>query len=384
MADLPSASDLFRIGKAEMLFRNGRLSPEEIDRKGSDLNNLVASAAAMGDECMGQLAAVRADLYVGTARGDALDRLITDRYPDLPRKQAAPSYGYVTFSFATAVTAAFTIPDATTLSTADGVQFLTVGSTPVAVGTTSKTVPVRSMLAGTNQKASRLKINNIMGTIPGAPTTGMTVTNQAATFGGENKEKDADYAVRYTLHYLAARRATVGAIQQAVLSVPGIVKATVFENLDVLGRPIGYVQVVVADSYTEQFVSAGTLPATYAAQLANLTAQIDALLLEWRAAGVGVVVRFASVVLLSIRVLLSYAAGADQTAVNAIVLAKLIQHVNSRSPGQPVLLEDLKRLLRETSGVYYTGNEIITPTGDVMPLPGQVLRTSTTFTSVGS
>jgi hypothetical protein len=142
--------------------------------------------------------------------------------------------------------------------------------------------------------------------------------------------------------------------------------------------------VIVADSYTEQFVSAGTLPATYANQLANLTAQIDTLLLEWRAAGVGVTVRFASVVLQSIRVLLSYAAGADQAAVNAIVLAKLIQYVNNRAPGQPVLLEDLKRLLRETSGVYYTGNEIITPTGDVMPLPGQVLRTSTTFTSVGS
>lgn len=381
--DLPSALDLFRIGRSEMLVRNGRLSPEEIDRQGSDLNNLVAAAAAMGDECMGQLASVRADLYVGTARGDALDRLITDRYPDLTRKQAAPSFGYVTFSFATAVATAFSIPDATALSTADGIQFITVGSYSIPVGTTSKQVPIRSLLAGVNQKASINKIRNIMGAIPGAPVSGMTVTNLAATFGGEDREKDADYAVRYTLHYLAARRATIGAIQQAVLSIPGIVKATVFENLDVLGRPIGYVQVDVADSYTDQFVASGSFPAAYAAQLANLTAQIDALLMEWRAAGVGVVVRFATVVLQSVRVVLAYAAGADQASVNNIVLAKIVQYVNNLNPGQPVILEQLRNLLRETSGVYYTGNEIVTPTGNIVPLPGQVLRTSPTFTSIG-
>lgn len=382
--DLPSYNALARIGRTEMLVRNPRLSPEELDRKGSDLNNLVASAAAMADECIGQLASVRADLYVGTARGDALDRLITDRYPDLVRKQAAPSYGYAVFSFATLPTTAFSIPDATVLSTADGVQFLTVGATSVPVGTSSKTVPIRSLLAGSNQKASVGKINNILGPIAGAPATGMTVTNASATFGGEDKETDSDYAVRYTLHYLAARRATIGAIQQAVLAVPGVVKATVFENIDVLGRPIGYVQVVVADSYTEQFVTSGSLPAAYVNQLANLTSQIDTILLEWRAAGVGVVVRFASVILQSIRIVLAYAAGADQTAVNNIVLAKMIQYVNNLPPGQRVRLVDLQRLVRETSGVYYTGNEIITPTGDVVPLPGQALRTSTAFTIVGA
>ena len=83
--DLPDFNTLFRIGKTEALVRNGRLSSSEIDRKGSDLNILFAAAAAMGDECVGQLAKVRADLYVGTARSDALDRLVTDTYPDLVR-----------------------------------------------------------------------------------------------------------------------------------------------------------------------------------------------------------------------------------------------------------------------------------------------------------
>jgi len=382
--DLPSFSTLFRIGKTEALVRNPRLSPEEIERDGSDLNILVAAPAAMADECIAQIASVRKDLYVGTAEGDALDRLITDRYPDLIRKQAAPSYGYVTFSFSPAVSGAFSITDGAVLSTADGVQFLTVGNTAVAVGTTSKTVPVRSMLAGYSQKASAGKINNLITTLVGAPTSGMTVTNASATFGGEDQEKDGDYAIRYTRRYLAARRATIGAIEQAILEIPGIVKCTVFENLDTLGRPIGYVQAVIADSYTEQFVTTAITPAAYASQLANLQVQIESLLREWRAAGVGVAIQFGQVVLQSCRILLSYVAGADQAAVNNVVLSKINQHINNLRPGETLVLQDLKDIVRTTSGVVYTGNEVITPIGDVVPLPGQVLRTSPTFTTVGS
>lgn len=381
--DLPSFATLFRIGKAEALVRNPRLTPEEIEREGSDLNILVAAPAAMADECIAHIASVRKDLYVDTASGDALDRLITDRYPDLIRKQASPSYGYITFSFSPATTGAFNIPDATVLSTADGVQFVTVGVTAVAVGVTSKTIPIRSTLAGASQKASANKILNLVSGIPGAPSSGMTVSNSAATFGGEDREKDGDYAVRYKRRYLAARRATIGAIEQAVLEVPGIVKCTVFENLDTLGRPIGYVQAVIADSYTEQFVTSSSTPAAYASQLANLQVEIDSLLREWRAAGVGVRVTFGQVILQSTRILLAYVAGADQVSVNNVVLSKIVQHVNNLKPGQTLLLEDLRTLIRNTSGVVYTGNELVTPVGDVVPLPGQVLRTSATFTTIG-
>jgi uncharacterized phage protein gp47/JayE len=382
--DLPSFSTLFRIGKTEALVRNPRLSPEDIERDGSDLNILVAAPAAMADECIAQIASVRKDLYVGTAEGDALDRLITDRYPDLIRKQAAPSYGYVTFSFSPAVSGPFTITDGAVLSTADGVQFITVGNTAITAGMTNKVVPIRSMLAGYSQKASAGKINNLITTLVGAPSSGMTVTNAAATFGGEDRETDGDYAIRYTRRYLAARRATIGAIEQAILEIPGIVKCTVFENLDILGRPIGYVQAVIADSYTEQFVTSSVTPAAYASQLANLQVQIESLLREWRAAGVGVAIRFGQVVLQSCKIVVNYVAGADQAAVNNVVLSKVNQHINNLKPGEPLRLQSLKDIVRTTSGVVYTGNEVVTPIGDVIPLPGQVLRTSPTFTTVGS
>lgn len=380
--DLPNFQDLFRTGRDEALSRNNRLTLEEIERKGSDLNILVAASAAMSDDVMGQLAQLKADTFAGTARFDALDRLILDRYPGLVRKQASPSFGYVTFSFSPAVTSAFSIPDGTQLSTADGVQFITVGAVSVAIGTTSIAVPVRSVLAGAQQKAKPGAINSLLAQIVGAPSSGMTVSNTAATFGGEDRESDTDYVTRSRTYFLSQRRATKSAIEQAVLSIPGVRKCTVFENLDTLGRPIGYVQIVVADSYTEQFVTASTLPATYAAQLANLAVQIETVLEDWRSAGVGVQVVFATVVLQSIRVSLAYLPGVDQESVKTVVLARIIQHVNGLKPGEALNISDLRNLAQTTSGVYATGNEIVTPTGNVMPRPGEVLRTSTTFTQV--
>ena len=382
MADLSNFTDLFRVGRDEALSRNDRLTLEEIERKGSDLNILIAASAAMSDDTMGQLAQLRADAFVGTARGDALDRLILDRYPGFVRKQASPSFGYVTFSFSPAVTSAFTIPDGTQLSTADGVQFITVGAVSVAIGTTSIAVPIRSVLAGAQQKAKPGAISSLLAQITGAPSSGMTVTNTAATFGGEDRESDVDYVTRSKGYFLSQRRATKSAIEQAVLSIPGIVKCNVFENLDTLGRPIGYVQVVVADSYTEQFVTASTLPASYAAQRANLSTHIESVLEDWRAAGVGIQIVFGTVVLQSIQIALSYLSGVDQEAVKTVVLARIIQHVNSLRPGETLAIAKLRDLIQTTSGVYYTANEIVSPLGDVVPRPGEVLRTSTTFTRV--
>lgn len=380
--DLPNFSDLFRVGRDEALSRNDRLTLEEIERKGSDLNNLIASSAAMSDDVMGQLAQLKAEVFAGTARFDALDRLILDRYPGLVRKQASPSFGYVTFSFSPAVAAAFSIPDGTQLSTADGVQFITVGAATVAIGATSAEVPIRSVLAGAQQKAKPGAINSLLAQIVGAPSSGTTVSNTAATFGGEDRESDSDYVTRSRTYFLSQRRATKPAIEQAVLTIPGIVKCNVFENLDTLGRPIGYVQIVVADSYTEQFVTASTLPASYAAQRANLSVQITTTLEDWRAAGVGVQVVFGTVVLQSVRVALAYLPGVDQEAVKTVVLAKIIQHINGLKPGETLELDTLRQLAQTTSGVYTTGNEIVTPTGNVVPRPGEVLRTSTTFTQV--
>jgi len=378
--DLPNFNDFFRIGATEALAANRKLSVEEVYRRGSNVNNIIAAAAAMADDCSAQIAAVRADNYLGSAKNEALDRKILDMYPDLPRKQAAPSLGYVTFYFT--ATSAFSIPEATVLSTADGTQFITTQLANISAGETSRRVPIRSLLAGSAQKADKNKIRNIITQIAGAPSD-ITCNNVAATFGGDDREQDDDYARRARSRFSAARRATVGAIEQAILEVPGVHRCTVVENLDAIGRPIGYVQAVVADRYTEQFVSTAVLPPAYSAQLSNLATQIHAQLEDWRAAGVGVSIVFAKVSIVSMNVSLAFTATADQEVVTEIVRAKLIQYVNSLRPGQTLTLEPLQRLIRSTSGVVYTGNELVTPTGDIVCRPQEVLRTSRLFVKVG-
>ena len=91
---------------------------------------------------------------------------------------------------------------------------------------------------------------------------------------------------------------------------------------------------------------------------------------------------FGTVVLQSIQIALSYLSGVDQEAVKTVVLARIIQHVNSLRPGETLAIAKLRDLIQTTSGVYYTANEIVSPLGDVVPRPGEVLRTSTTFTRV--
>ncbi len=376
MADLPTFDDLFRIGKLEALARNRKLAATEFDRKGSDLNILTALSASMADECVGQLANLWAASFAGTARGPALDRKITDIYPDLIRKQASPSVGYVTFAFSSGTS--FTIPDGTRLTTEDGIQFITVGDAAVASGETSKRVPVRSSQAGSGQKAGTNKINSIMDQIPSAPAN-IAVSNAAATFGGEDREEDGDYLVRFRVHYLAARRATKGAIQSAILGIPGVVKCTVIENLDALGRPIGYVRAVVSDSFTEQFANTAVLPVTYQNQVASLTDQIESVLEEWRAAGVGVVVEIAKVVMQPVRLSLTYLAGTDEESIKARVLALVIQYINNLPPGTALRLQAIRDTIAPVPGLYITGAEVVSPTGDRVPEVNEVLRTSSSF-----
>ena len=126
----PTRSDLFRTGAAEVFVRSARrpagkrLKPEAVFTDGTDANILIAATAAMGDEAIRHLAARTAALYLDSAQGEDLDRLVADRVsPSIVRKQATRSL--VTLSFARTDTApgAVTIPIGTKLVTADGTEF---------------------------------------------------------------------------------------------------------------------------------------------------------------------------------------------------------------------------------------------------------------------
>ena len=376
--DLPSFDSLFAIARDEILIRNPKLSREAVEREGMDANAMVAAIAAVGDELTAQMTDVTTGLYIDAAANDPgtekLDRLLFDRY-GLIRKAAAPGRGTVTFALPTPAVSPFTVPVGTALQTIDGKVFLTSESGLFPAGESSLDVAVRSSAAGSDQRASPNTITNITGTISGAPA-GLTVSNPLATAGSADAESNADFAERGRNFFVNARRGTVAAITQAALAVPGIEKATAFESLDALGRPAGFVQLVVSDAFTEQFVDYSQTPPLYAAQSLEITRDAYAGLVDARAAGIYVDVLLAMITVLPGALALTFVSTADTNLVATMARSAFVNYVNGLPPGGAFVRADAQRALQSVPGLSYTGREITSPAGDVVPSPLVALRTS--------
>ncbi|HUK34915.1 MAG TPA: baseplate J/gp47 family protein, partial [Vicinamibacterales bacterium] len=210
---MPLRADLFNLAADQALIVNGALSPDVVQRPGSDANILFAGASAIGDEVIGQVVDVEAALYLGSASGSNLDRLVYDRY-GLLRKAAAPALGQVQFTTATTNPAPFNIVPGTLLQTATGVQFIVTVNALFPAGTSGPiTATVQSTLAGFDQQASIGSITSIISSITGAPN-GLTVTNAQATMGAADAESDDSLRNRAQQFFVTARRGTKSAIVQ--------------------------------------------------------------------------------------------------------------------------------------------------------------------------
>jgi uncharacterized phage protein gp47/JayE len=375
MPDLPSFDDLFRVHRDEILSRNPNLTATVIETQGTETNLLAGGSAAVGDEVTGQLALVAASLFLDSAAGNELDRLVFDRY-GLVRKAAAPAIGQVSFTCSPASAGAFTIPTGTLLQTSTGLQFVTTTSVAFPGGSTGPiTAPVRSTLAGANQQAAIGTVRNIVSPIPGA-TPGMAVNNPLATAGAADKETDDSLRARARSFFTTVRRGTLAAIQAAALAVPGVASATAFEIIDVLGRPAKEVQLAIADQFTDSLVGVSPTPLTYQAQSQALATQVFAALDDVRAAGIFVDVEVAQIVLQGIQLGLRYSAGVDTDAVALTARATVAAYINSLAPGVTLSITALVSVLRTVPGLVVTGEEIVSPTGDVVPSALQAIRTS--------
>lgn len=381
MADVPTFDDLFRVARDEILARNPHISREVVEREGTDVNALVAAGVAAADEVMAQLAVAIAGQFLDSAQGDALDRLVFDRY-GLRRKPAAPALGQVEFTTTAAAPGAFSIPASTVLQTATGVQILTVASVTYPAGSVGPvTATVRSTLAGLSQQAGRDTITSIVSQIAGAPAD-LRVNNPLATAGADDEEEDESLRDRARRFFSTARRGTLAAIEAGALAVPGVRTAHVFETLDSSGRPARHAQVVVSDAFTESLVDVTPTPTTYQSQAATLATTVFNALDDVRGAGIFVRVLVAIVTLLPVRLSLSFVAGVDTDAVSDEARAVIVAYVNGRSPGQRAVVADMIAQLATVPGLIVTGAEVTTPVGDVVPTTLEVLRTSLALVTV--
>lgn len=376
MSDFPTFNDLFRVGRDEILARNSSLRRDVIEREGTDANALVAATAAVGDEVIGQLALVESGLFLDSARGEQLDKLIFDRY-GLRRQEASAARGSVDFTLPSPALATFEIPADTLLSTGDGRQFLVIAGASFPAGSAGPiSVDVRSALAGADQQAAAGTITTILGSIPGAPS-GLRVTNPLSTAGAANEEGDGSYIERARLFYTTVRRGTLSAIETAARNVPGIRTATAFEHIDAGGNPTGAsVQLIVADAFAAGLVAQNISPPAYLAQSQAIAQEVEAALWDVRPAGIAVQVRLASVELIGVQLGLSFASGVAPNEVALNARSAIVTYVNGLAPGEGFVVSDALDALRTVPGLVVMGGEIISPPGDIVPAPVEVLRTT--------
>lgn len=375
MADFPTFQDLFRIARDEALSKNANLTREVIDRDGTDANAFMAAIAAVGDEVVGQLGSVAAGLFLDSARGSKLDRLIFDRF-GLLRKSASPAVGSVEFSTTIATTGSFNIPKDTRLQTLDGKQFLTTTAAFFPSGSTGPiTVAVRSSQAGLNQQAAIGTINSLLDVITGAPTD-LVVTNTVATTGADDEELAESYIDRARRFFQTTRRGTVSAIEAAALNVAGVRTAKVFEAVDEFGRPAQFVQLAIADAFVDTLANLEVVPPTYEAQSQLLAQQVFLALSDTRPAGIFVDVRVAQVILQGVQLGLSFEAGVDVDSVALQARAQVVSTINGLPPGTDLNPANLISALRRVSGLVVTGGEILSPAGIITVQPLQVIRTA--------
>ena len=243
---LPTRADYFQVGAQEVFARSvsrpraQRLSPEAVFTEGTDINIIIAAASAMGDEATRHLAIRMAALYLDSAEGEDLDRLVADRFsPTVVRKQAAPAVVPLVFSRPSPPSALLgaTIDVGDKVRTANGLEFELLQPASFSVGSTGPvTAPAQAVLAGTGGNVQAGTIVQF-GQTPADPS--IVVTNLEPATGGTDVETDEALRERARDFFRVARRGTLAAIEFGALTVDGVASATAEEVLDSAGLPTG-------------------------------------------------------------------------------------------------------------------------------------------------
>jgi len=386
MTDLPRPNELFRIARDEVLLKNSALTREVVERSGSDANALTAAGVGIGDELVSQIADVQAGMYLDSAKGTRLDRLVFDLCGGMKRNGATPGITDAYFSTTNAVVSGFPVRQNTLLRTQDGIAYYTTTAATFPSGSTGPViVPVQSSLSGASQQIAANTLRSIVSSITGSPAD-LVVNNPAASAGAGDVEDDDHLVARARLYPKTVEKATISAIQAAALGIPGVRTAQAFEFLEADGTPARMVDLVVADAFTEQLVDATTLPLAYQTQAVAFAQQVQSALQTTKAAGIYISVRIAVVQMQGITLGLKFIAAADTVATAIAAQATTVAFVNSLGPGQTLSIAALNSALRKVPGLYLTDNDnfVFSPVGDIEALPLQVIRTMLSLVTFGN
>lgn len=366
---LPTREDYFQVGardvfaRAQLRQRATRLSPQAVFTPGTDINIIIAACSAMADEATRHLGLRIAALYLDSAEGEDLDRLVADRFsPTVARKQAAPAVVPLTFSRAIPPSsgAALTFDVGRKLKTSTGIQFELLEGVSLGVGSSGPaSARAVAVLSG---EVGNVAVGAISAFVDAPGDAAVVVTNLEAAAGGTDVETDASLRERARVFYLAARRGTLSAIEFGALTVAGVVSAVAEELLGPDGFPNGYIRLYIADRNGQSN--------TVLAEAVRLA------LREYRGAGVPVTVVTSSPLFVEVAYQVSFTSGTDQRRAIQQLKTLTVNAMSALAPNEVLQRSMLMALARSVPGIVVPDTAVSNPLGDVYPDTGRSIRTS--------
>lgn len=358
--DLLTRLDCYEIGRRFILTRaEGRIDASVVDTQGSNANLIVGSGSFMAYAVMQQLGERIGALLLDSAEKEDLDRYAWDRY-QMTRKGASPAKGEVDFERPTVAGGAGSILTNTKVKSLTGIEYITLTDAAFGASTLSvKNVKVRAVQAGKQYQVGKNQLRLVAAFDPT-----ITVTNPNATAGGEDPEEDPDFKERVRDFWSSARRGTLKAIVFGAKTVAGVSSAMAVEALSSVGLPARVVNLFIADSSGVASASLGS--------------EVNVALEEYRAAGIAVILYTSIPQITRIEMKLSFLAGVDTSTLTDLIRAAIFEYVNSVPVNGTLYRAGLFSVLQRfaSRGLVVKESTFIEPQGDIVPAPGQTIRTT--------
>lgn len=358
-------SDLFDVVLDELLDGESDITEAAVRTSGTNVNRFASAIAAAGEQVQFEGVQQVQGLYLDTARGDALSRLVSSDYGVERHGETAAR---ATLTFSRTDDDAVTVPALSTFATASGLRFtLDVPVTWAALDTSDKVGLVTCTTTGTDGNVNAGTITQIESSLDDAT---ITITNPQPASGGAPAEPDEALIDRVRSDVARKRRGTLEALRIGALEVAEVRTVDVHESLDELGRQNGGAYVIVGDDFGR-------------ANDILIQSTVDELR-EWRPAGIYVTVDGSTLVEESIVLTAVWSPG-QATAANVQMLkGAIVARVNNLIPrsapdGQtPDIACELRHAVIHEAARTVPGCKgvtIATPVGTVIPDFGEVIRT---------
>jgi hypothetical protein len=118
---------------------------------------------------------------------------------------------------------------------------------------------------------------------------------------------------------------------------------------------------------------------------AALAANVAAVLSDYRAGGIAVIISTSIPQLVSVQIALAFLAGVDTVTLRGLVQTAVVNFINSLPVNATLQLSDLYTVLtrfKSAGVIVYSPGSIIAPAGDLVPYIGSTLQTTLALVNV--